>query len=141
MKEILDYFRFGKKKISKENKSKLSTDIIEKINLEIEYYFKINLLNYYERKEWDIRTLGINLIETKYSGNFVNQDNWIIKINLSRPGLIIGKAGRQIKEIEEDCLRYIESIINQRYSIKINIDIFLVEFDPLKFKTPEHLKI
>ena len=50
MKEILDYFRFGKKKIPKENKSKLSTDIIEKINLEIEYYFKINLLNYYKRK-------------------------------------------------------------------------------------------
>jgi len=58
----------------------------------------------------------LHLIET-----FTENDKIIIKITLGRPGLFIGKGGKDIKNIET----YLQKRLNK------NIEIKLIEFDAL----------
>lgn len=103
-------------------------ELSEKINNS----FKKNLLNYYFINNFDICKLQISMIKT----NFIKLENkrlyFVIEIYLNRPGLIIGKSGATLQEINKDCILPIETSMFIKHTKNVSIDLKIKEYNPLK---------
>lgn len=133
MKNIFGFLNFKSKKTS-ERLYEISKTIAQ-----IDKNFKYLLMNHCEYQNHNIINYCIHNINiyTKINDNDSDIVIYVIEVFTSRPGIIIGKEGRNIKLITNDVVLITKEIVEDKFKKSILLEFKLTAYDPLKINYNE----